>query len=110
MNHTPMKLSLFIILIFLLAVVASAFIYNVYRNKNSKGKGEVSQSSSFDFYSINDGNQNQLIYAPDYNKEWFDEFMVRGEEPGAKHTGANAPTVTTTSPHPSVRPSLGGGT
>jgi hypothetical protein len=25
-----------------------------------------------DFYSINDSNQNKVIFAPNYNKEWFD--------------------------------------
>ena len=25
-----------------------------------------------DFYSINDGNQNEIVIAPDYNIEWFD--------------------------------------
>jgi len=74
MNHIPMKLSLFIILICLLAIAASAFVYKVYRNKNSKSKGDTSNSSSFDFYSINDGNQTRLIFAPDYNKGWFDEL------------------------------------
>ena len=68
-----MKLSLLIV-IFFLAVAASAFIYKIYRNKNFKSKGEAPIASSFDFYSINDGNQTQLIYAPNYNKEWFDEL------------------------------------
>jgi len=27
-----------------------------------------------DFYSINDSNQNELVYAPTYNKEWFEEL------------------------------------
>ena len=27
-----------------------------------------------DFYSINDSNQNELVYAPIYNKEWFEEL------------------------------------
>jgi hypothetical protein len=27
-----------------------------------------------DFYSINDGNQTELIFAPAYNKQWFDEL------------------------------------
>ena len=27
-----------------------------------------------DFYSINDGNQTELFFAPDYNKQWFDEL------------------------------------
>jgi len=28
--------------------------------------------TTIDFYSINDSNQNELFYAPTYNKEWFD--------------------------------------
>ena len=68
-----MKLTLLIVILFF-AAAASVLIYKNYRNKHFKSKGEAPKSSSFDFYSINEGNQTQLVYAPDYNKKWFEEL------------------------------------
>lgn len=34
-------------------------------------------TTPFDFYSINDGNQTELNFAPAYNKQWFDELSKK---------------------------------
>jgi hypothetical protein len=59
----------------LLIVAAGLILY-----KYSKGKKTVSKPTENtiqappDFYSINDGNQKELFFAPGYNKLWFDEL------------------------------------
>lgn len=80
-QHHLIKLLFFAVLILL-------FIYRNYKQKkdsNSKiseveieTPEEVFEETSTEptkvFYSINDGNQKEVIYAPKYNKEWFEEL------------------------------------
>jgi hypothetical protein len=59
-----------------LIVVATTGLF-VYRHYNNKKPSTLTNSSKApvvtpDFYSINDGNQDKIVFAPDYNKEWFD--------------------------------------
>ncbi|HEX6333518.1 MAG TPA: DUF4375 domain-containing protein [Flavisolibacter sp.] len=65
-----------IIKILLIAVVVAGII--MYRYARASGNaGAVTKTSSRiqpDFYSIDDGNQHELIFAPAYNKRWFDEM------------------------------------
>jgi hypothetical protein len=51
--------------ILLLLVVAGGIV--LYRTKNAT-------HTRPDFYSINEGNQTELVFAPAYNKRWFDEL------------------------------------
>jgi hypothetical protein len=57
----------------IIIAVAGLLLYTYLRNK--KATLRVSESSSREvsqaFYSINDGNQDKILFAPDYNKEWF---------------------------------------
>ena len=59
-----------------LIVVATAglFIYRHYKNQKPSTLTDHTETSvsTPDFYSINDGNQNKVVFAPDYNKKWFD--------------------------------------
>jgi hypothetical protein len=60
-----------------LIVVTAAGLLLYRYSKTSKNKTQMTESVSEtppDFYSINDGNQTELIFAPAYNKQWFDEL------------------------------------
>ena len=55
--------------------VAGLIIYSY--SKLSKNTTQITESASEmppDFYRINGGNQSELIFAPAYNKQWFDEL------------------------------------
>lgn len=68
-NHQLFKIGIFIIAIGL-------FLYRQYKIKKTKNsissENEVETPNTF--FSINEGNQKELIYAPKYDSEWFEEL------------------------------------
>lgn len=60
-------------------IIVSLFIYRQYSRKKAKESvlSENETETLKNFYSINDGNQKELIYAPNYDKEWFDELNTK---------------------------------
>jgi hypothetical protein len=80
-QHHIIKLVFFAFIIFIL-------IYRHYKRKketelkvpeveietSDETLEEIHEETKKVFYSINDGNQKEVIYAPKYNKEWFEEL------------------------------------
>lgn len=66
-NFQLIKIAIFVIVIIL-------FFYRQYSRKKAKKISSTEVETPISFFSINDGNQNEIIYAPDYNKEWFEEL------------------------------------
>lgn len=60
----------------IIVVVICLFLYRQYSRKKAKNK--ISFLSELEtptvFFSINEGNQTELIYAPEVKKEWFEEL------------------------------------
>lgn len=62
----------------ILIIAICFFIYRQYRKKTGEKVSTVTNPESPNiFYSINDGNQIELIYAPNYNSEWFEELKKK---------------------------------
>ena len=70
-----MTTSLTIKILLILAVAAGVILYRHFKGQKIPSKvTENIVNKPLDFYSINDGNQTELIFAPAYNKQWFDEL------------------------------------
>ena len=71
-QNAVVKLALF-------AILVGIFIYRQYvRKKASKLQNVASDiETPAAFYSINDGNQTEVIFAPDYDKAWFDQLDAK---------------------------------
>jgi hypothetical protein len=70
-----MTTSLTVKILLILVVAGGIILYEYF--KGQKSTAEVTESTAQtppDFYSINDGNQTELNFAPAYNKQWFDEL------------------------------------
>jgi len=64
----------FIIKISLIVIATTGvFAYQYFKRQKSKSSETVTTTHP-DFYSIDEGNQTELIFAPAYNKQWFDEL------------------------------------
>lgn len=70
-NIQILKLTLIVATVVL---AIGGFLFRQYKRSKEKPseQGQDNKKSPLDFYSINDGNQTELVYAPAYNNEWFD--------------------------------------
>jgi len=70
-----MTTSLTIKIILILVVAAGIILFRYFKvQENVSVPTESISKTQPDFYSINDRNQTELIFAPAYNKQWFDEL------------------------------------
>jgi hypothetical protein len=70
-----MTTSLTVKILLILAVAGGIVMYKYLKGQKSNSKvTENTTQTPPEFYSINDGNQTELIFAPAYNKQWFDEL------------------------------------
>src|SRR5687767_15934473 len=69
-----MTTSLIIKLSLIVVATTGLFVNTNYKNQKLFTLTDDTGTSvpTPDFYSINDGNQDKIIFAPIYNKEWFD--------------------------------------
>jgi hypothetical protein len=56
--------------------IAVFLLFEKLRNKQARQAENKNQAQPFqpDFFSINDGNQKDIVFAPEYNQQWFDEL------------------------------------
>ncbi|ULQ57140.1 DMP19 family protein [Flavihumibacter rivuli] len=70
-----MTTSLTVKILLILVVAGGIILYKYFTGQKSSLKvTENTTQTPPDFYSINDGNQTELFFAPAYNKQWFDEL------------------------------------
>jgi hypothetical protein len=70
-----MPTSLTVKILLLLVVAGGIVLYRYF--KGQKISSDLTKNATHtrpDFYSINEGNQTELVFAPAYNKRWFDEL------------------------------------
>ena len=58
----------------LTSIVISAGLFYIYQYLRKQRQNGLSKNTLLHIYRIDDGNQHTIIFAPDYNSNWFDEL------------------------------------
>ena len=61
-------------LVLLISVVIGLLIYKQFKGKKNSTLNEETPKSKKIFYSIYEGNQTKINFAPTYDKAWFDNL------------------------------------